>query len=1002
MAFVCIQGLPLSSQNLSSFQHFTFLSEFPQNTVQAICQDSRGYIWVGTESGLNKYDGKRIINYKLGYNGNFSLVGKSINAIVENKAHQLWVGTDKGLTLFYPNGTPEQNKNLQAIADRINKKETGKNLECILQLSNSKMVFGYRPGMLIYDPSSEKFISQELVIRGKKVPAPFVVSLLENSKNQIVAITNRHGVMIMDDQFHVLQDFPMQLFGSDPELNLHNGILLPDNKLFIASNKGLFILSLQEGAIPKKIQDQQGLAISAMQFNCQTYDPFKNRVLSGSNSAGIFTFDTSGLLIDHLADNAGSKKLQSNNIFFLLTDKQGQGYWAGHGKGLIKFFYQEDQFFSKAVTDKDGSPMRVYPLYTEDNKNLLIGTERQLIRYNIPLNKFEQLNIGEKTEVRFNYIYRATPELLLFCTKSGIYFTDNQLTPAVKKISTRYPELSFTDTFNILCALKISDSEIVFGARGINGGGLIRWNFRTHTTDKFEHREGDSTSVCNNTINYLALSPQGDIIVCTNNGICLFNKQTGRFKQILPPGTGGISYPQVNAILPEADTWWIGTYGGGLNKYDLRTKQISYITEKEGLANNDIYAVYRGYGTQLWMSTNRGLVLYDSKSGRIRNYDQADGLVNNEFNRTSSFHKGDTMYFGGINGFNFFNPQHILQNNLAPLAEIEKTVLLKGGTEKLLFPDSLRNITLTYTENTLKFYLASPFYINPGKTIFWYRILPSQKEWLSNGTNNELILTQLQPGKHRLEVKSVSSDGVESSNISVLNIYISPPWYQTWWFRILCILAISLILFAFYKMRVNQLRNENKIRNQMASDLHDDLGSTMNSIKVYANLAMMDNQAEKYLPLVKLSTHEAISGIRDIIWVLDDTKDSIDSLLTRVGHFASNLCDASNVKYDLHLSNEAARFKLGLEERRNLYMMLKEVINNAIKYAEATVITVHAELQRGKPVFSVADNGKGFDTTKVNNGNGLKNLGRRAKEIKYRLAIDSVAGKGTTVAVGKI
>lgn len=119
--FAAITSTVATSQQLSSFQHFTFISDFPQNTVQAIHQDSRGYIWVGTESGLNRYDGKRIVNYKLGLNENITLTGKIINNITSDKLQNLWVATDNGLSLFSPNGTPEKNNSLFAIAEKINR-----------------------------------------------------------------------------------------------------------------------------------------------------------------------------------------------------------------------------------------------------------------------------------------------------------------------------------------------------------------------------------------------------------------------------------------------------------------------------------------------------------------------------------------------------------------------------------------------------------------------------------------------------------------------------------------------------------------------------------------------------------------------------------------------------------------------------------------------------------------------------------------------------------------
>jgi signal transduction histidine kinase len=176
----------------------------------------------------------------------------------------------------------------------------------------------------------------------------------------------------------------------------------------------------------------------------------------------------------------------------------------------------------------------------------------------------------------------------------------------------------------------------------------------------------------------------------------------------------------------------------------------------------------------------------------------------------------------------------------------------------------------------------------------------------------------------------------------------------------------------------------------------------MNSVKVYANLAIMEKQADKYLPMIKEGSQEAITGIRDIIWVLDDKKNSLEQLLSRISLFASPLCEANHIYYKQELSDQARDHKLGQEERRNLYMMLKEAVNNAIKYSYGHTITIEVSVKKGNPVIQIKDDGKGFETSKTNDGNGLKNMQRRAKEIKYDFRIESSPGNGATIHFEKI
>jgi signal transduction histidine kinase len=210
------------------------------------------------------------------------------------------------------------------------------------------------------------------------------------------------------------------------------------------------------------------------------------------------------------------------------------------------------------------------------------------------------------------------------------------------------------------------------------------------------------------------------------------------------------------------------------------------------------------------------------------------------------------------------------------------------------------------------------------------------------------------------------------------------------------------IAYTLYRLRIRQLKKEEKIRRQLASDLHDDLGSTLNSVKVYANLALMEKENTTHLQKIKESTQEAISGVRDMIWILDDKKDSPGDLLGRIKQFAEPLCMANHISFTAITDPSASGYQLGKEEKRYLYMILKESVNNSIKYADGRNITVHVSVSQNKLSVMIVDDGKGFDAQTVKEGNGLKNIRNRAQEIHYRVAIDSSPGNGTRIHLQKL
>lgn len=212
---------------------------------------------------------------------------------------------------------------------------------------------------------------------------------------------------------------------------------------------------------------------------------------------------------------------------------------------------------------------------------------------------------------------------------------------------------------------------------------------------------------------------------------------------------------------------------------------------------------------------------------------------------------------------------------------------------------------------------------------------------------------------------------------------------------------IILLLVAAFLFRVRQLKRENLIRTKLSKDVHDDLGSTLNSIKVYTNLALIKNE-KQHLQKIKESAQEAISGVRDIMWVLDDRKDNVADLLTRIRQFAIPLCEANDIRYVQQVNDEALHQRLQQEEKRNLYLIIKEAINNTIKYAKTNEVYLTMELSnKRKLLIQIKDTGTGFNPNQASEGNGLRNMKFRAEQLGYNFSMDSLIDQGTIIELKK-
>ena len=289
-------------------------------------------------------------------------------------------------------------------------------------------------------------------------------------------------------------------------------------------------------------------------------------------------------------------------------------------------------------------------------------------------------------------------------------------------------------------------------------------------------------------------------------------------------------------------------------------------------------------------------------------------------------------------------------------------------------------------------------YGNPESITYSYRIKEQNEGWSLPSHKNNITLIGLSPGTYHLQVKAANEDGVWSEPKELVLEFL-PKWYQTWWFKLLIFLTTAGIIYAFYRYRIAQIKKQHEIRKNIATDLHDDLGSTLNSVKVFTNLAIRGVNQDESLQQIKDNLSEATSGLRDMIWVLDDSLDTVDELITRLKQFAIPVATASNIETDIFAEKSITNLQLTKEEKRNLFLVCKEAINNSIKYSGASHINISI-LPAGKKIkIAIADNGKGFDADQVKKGYGLKNMQYRAGQVKYTTTITSAPGKGTQVEI---
>ncbi|MEP7323897.1 MAG: triple tyrosine motif-containing protein, partial [Saprospiraceae bacterium] len=504
----------------------------------------------------------------------------------------------------------------------------------------------------------------------------------------------------------------------------------------------------------------------------------------------------------------------------------------------------------------------------------------------------------------------------------------------------------------------------------------------------------------------------GSIWVATMEGLFCLNPdvETWRIYKTDPSDKSSLSFNSTFSLcfdpVEPSRYLWIGTNGGGLNRMDMSTGKFERYTVKNGLPNNVIYGILRDNRDNLWMSTNKGLSCFNVRNQTFKNYEDKDGLQSNEFNHNAFLRStSGILFFGGVNGYNYFNPDEIETNQIAPKIAITDLLIrnksINSGQLNGPSPEAPylgKKIILPYRDNMITFEFAALDYTAPPKNQYQYRMEGFDHDWVNSGNIHSATYTNLDPGTYTFKVKGSNKDGIWSEQSASVLITIIPPWYMTWWFRSLIVALLFLSAYAFYKYRLNQTLKLMAIRNRIATDLHDEIGSNLSNIAIFSEVAQHKSDDKNDL-LKKISsyTQTSMDAMNDIVWMVNTRNDRFENIINRMRQLAGEVLEAKGYSVQIDIDERINSFSMNMEERKNFYLIYKETVNNIAKYALGSEVRITMKVNQDDVMLSIKDNGVGFDTKTINSGNGLINLRTRANALKGQLQVQSMPGEGTEI-----
>ncbi len=579
--------------------------------------------------------------------------------------------------------------------------------------------------------------------------------------------------------------------------------------------------------------------------------------------------------------------------------------------------------------------------------------------------------------------------------------------------------------------------------------GLALLDPRTNTIRVARHRDGDSMSIISNDIGNIHEDHSGTVWIGTKAGLSrVIRENPLRFRnyRVAPPGSSGEWGNMVSDLLEDRfSRLWVTTYGNGINRLgdDGSFTRILNPEDTTGNRENWIYTIIEDPRGLFWLSTQAGLVSFDPSSGAFQHYqidqlhdahifgitmdrnnnlwlstgiglarfdprnrsflpyDESHGMPFREL--TSGFltaHDGK-LTVGGLDGFSEFYPDSISVSAHPPALAI--TSFSVFGKEVPAATTAPGTITLAYDQNFFSFSFAALDYTNPLHNRFAYKMIGVDHDWIDAGTRNYASYTNLDPGHYTFLVKGCNSDNVWNEEGTSIAITIVPPYWRTWWFRLLMITLVLATVYSAYRVRLRRILEVERLRLRIADDLHDDVGSNLSTIAMVSRSvqhvpdippAIRHKLAEIYD--IAVTTSE---GMKDIVWFIKPRNDTLDNLLLRMKDTASSLL--RDLEHRFYAPDNLGDVRISLDVKRSFYLGFKEILTNIVKHAGADRIEIHIRHDNGTLSMIVSDNGRGFvfpsPPGPAGRGNGLESLRTRAEKLGGACEITSRPDLGTIV-----
>jgi ligand-binding sensor domain-containing protein len=1000
-------GLTRTTDYLSdklNFSHLTRENGLPSNRIRCVVQDFQGYVWIGTDNGLVRFDGHNTTVFQHDKDNPASIIDNIINGIIQTSDSLLVIATLDGLSVYNPFAREFTN---YSYFYKGSERFPVKGAACFYE-DNDTLWIGGENGLILMKQNPVRFTLFTLRKSELKTNREYffnhITCILQDPKDKCkLLISTLGGIVQFDKTNHTItHDYKKTINNNSYGIV---GLYLEDKRYLwnCGWGFGLNCLDLKTGEWQEYPFNRQS-PISIISILPKS--PGEFWITTVDNGLGIFN-KTDFSFKFYKTDPGDRKSLLSNTLNKSIFINDKKDLWITSDDGInilnldVKKFQAIDIPFSNYFVRAFYSDKKQQHLYVGaiDSEGLFDWDVRKKV-WNIILPE----EPAGKNSLGIFTIYEDSRSVIWLGTRSNLMYVDSR-SNRLKIFRTPDGKQLPLEDKRIYSIMEDDKGNLWIGTRS---EGVIKIDSSRTGFTHYQNNPADPYSLIDGRwMGSFCLDRHNRIWIGCDKGLSIFEPDKNRFRNDIMDSIlkSGITKQWINGI--EMDTlgrmWVLIDVGGLLRIEETKDTRFSFklFNTTNGLNNPSMGRMAKDPYGGLWM-INYGLLHLNPYDESIHFFDEHNGL-NSSLNYSESIYidQDGNIY---LTNADKFETKNIRDLDFSPLTIklLLESVEVNGNNiafEKLV--NTEQALKLNADQNNFLFRYTGICFHEVEQIRFKYMLEGFDHEWIIAGTVREVRYTNLPPGDYIFKVK-VSGRGIWLDQETSLHIVIRPFFWKTWWFISLSVLIIITLSFLAYQYRVSQIIKIERLRRRIATDLHDEVSSTLSSISILSDILggqTENGRAAKMVAEIGLGARTMLERIDDIIWIVNPKNDNFRDLGLRIREFSIPLFESKNIAFQISYDAELAKRSIPIEIRRNVYLIAKEAINNLIKYSQCSNASIVIRQQIPNLVMEITDDGTGFNPDAETTRNGLQNMHQRAAQIKADLDIISSLGHGTSITL---